>query len=179
MEYVEHCRSNDKMMIYELCSQFAEITLWTQPEMMDVRQNTIYGIGVMAKHLNQGAFKSLVGPAMKAVEHILANPTATSEEQQCVTENTYVTLARIALLHTQDAAHINQFLGALPLKGDEEAQEAHEFLFEQVLANNSVLMGACKDSTQQAVLRIQTAFQSNEGLLTEAGQELMNKVLAL
>ena len=29
MEYIEHCRNSDKMMIYELCSQFAEITLWT------------------------------------------------------------------------------------------------------------------------------------------------------
>ena len=148
MEYIEHCRNSDKMMIYELCSQFAEITLWTQPEMMDVRQNTIYGIGVMAKHLNQAAFKSLVGPAMKSVEHVLSNPTATSEEQLAVTENTYVTLARLSLLHTLEASHINQFLSALPLKGDDEAQEAHEFLFEQVLANNSVLMGPCKETMQ-------------------------------
>ena len=133
----------------------------------------------MAKHLNQGAFKSLVETAMKSVEHILSNPTAGSEEQQAVTENCYVTLARLSLLHTQDAAHINQFLSALPLKGEDEAQEAHEFLFEQVLANNSVLMGPCKEVMQQAVIRIQTAHKENENLLTETGAELMNKVLAL
>lgn len=79
MEFVEHCASTDVMMIYELCTQFCEITMWSKPTMIDVRQNVAYGIGSMAKHLNQAAFKSLVDGSMKAIDHVLANPDATSE----------------------------------------------------------------------------------------------------
>jgi len=179
MEFIEHCNSNDQMMIYELCTQYADLTMWSKPEMMDVRQNTVYGIGVMSKHLSVNAFKSLLANSMKAVEHVLSNPEAGSEEQRCVTENAYVTLARLALVHSKDAAHVNKFLAALPLQGDEEAQEAHQFLFEQVLSGNSVLLGACKESMLKAVMAIKTAHSSNDGILTEEGVELMNKVLAM
>jgi hypothetical protein len=122
--------------------------------MTDVRQNTVYGIGVMAKHLNEGAFKSLLPNSMKAVEHILSHSEAMSTEHICVTENAYCTLAKLSLLHTHEAAHVNKFLEALPLTGEEEAQEAHQFLFEQVLQNNAVLMGECKANMQSAVLKI-------------------------
>jgi len=52
MEVVEHCAGSDMMMIIELTTQFTEITQWCKAEMVDVRQNLAYGIGVMAKHLN-------------------------------------------------------------------------------------------------------------------------------
>ena len=94
---------------------------------------------------------------MQALEHILSNPDALSEEQQPVTENAYVSLAILSLKHTQDAAHVNKFLEALPLKGEEEAQEAHKYLFEQVLSNNAVLMGPCKENMQKAVMKIKEA----------------------
>jgi len=157
MEFVEHCANTDVMMIYELCTQFCEITLWSKPEMADVRQNTIYGIGVMAKHLTQASFKSLVPGSMKALEHILSASEAQSEQNLAVYENAIVSLGLLSLKHTEDAAHVTQFLGALPLKGEEEAQEAHKFLFEQVLSNNAILMGACKDTMLKAVLAIKEA----------------------
>lgn len=53
MEFVENCASSDLMMVYELTTQFCEITQWCKPDMIDVRQNLAYGIGVMAKHINQ------------------------------------------------------------------------------------------------------------------------------
>lgn len=52
MEFIENCNNTDVMMIYELCAQYIEITMWSKPDMTDVRQNTIYGIGAMCKHLN-------------------------------------------------------------------------------------------------------------------------------
>jgi hypothetical protein len=52
MEFITHCASSDLMMIYELTSQFTEITMWCKVDMIDVRQNLAYGIGVMAKHIN-------------------------------------------------------------------------------------------------------------------------------
>ena len=60
MQYIENCNSTDFMFIVELCQKFSEITMWTKPEMADVRQNTVYGIGVFAKHMNPQTFKSLV-----------------------------------------------------------------------------------------------------------------------
>ena len=96
-----------------------------------------------------------------------------------MTENAYVTLARIALVHSLNANHANRFLSALPLKGEEEAQEAHQFLFEQVLAGNSLLLGACKANMLKAVLAIKAAYGPDNQILTESGVELMNRVLSM
>ena len=52
---------------------------------------------------------------------------------------------------------MNKFLEALPLQGEEEAQEAHKFLFEEVLQNNAVLMGECKPNMLKAVMAIKEA----------------------
>lgn len=157
MEYVEHCAKGDAMMVYELCTQYAEIAMWSKPDMVDVRQNAVYGIGCMAKHLNQAAFKSLIDVSMKAVEHVLSDVGPAPERHLPAAENAYVTLARLALLHTHDATQVTRFLEAMPLKGDEEAQEAHQFLFEQVLQNHPVLMGACKPAMLKAVIAIKEA----------------------
>jgi hypothetical protein len=56
MEFVEHCNSTDSLMVYGLCAQFVEIAMWAKPEMSDVRQNTVYGIGAMCQHLTTAAF---------------------------------------------------------------------------------------------------------------------------
>jgi len=60
MEYVEHCNSTDALMVYGLCAQFVEIAMWAKPDLSDVRQNTVYGIGAFCQHLNTAAFQSLV-----------------------------------------------------------------------------------------------------------------------
>ena len=73
MEYIEHCNSTDTMMIYELCSQYAEITLWSKPEMADVRQNTIYGLGLLSKYMTPQAFKSMLPNTLKSIDLILSN----------------------------------------------------------------------------------------------------------
>jgi hypothetical protein len=100
MEYIEHCCNTDVMMIYELCAQYIEITMWSQPDQTDVRQNTVYGIGAMSKHMNQAAFKSMVPKSLEAVEHVLSDPEAMSEQNLVVTENAYCTLGKLCLLHT-------------------------------------------------------------------------------
>jgi hypothetical protein len=179
MEFICKCDQSDAMLIYDLCNQYCDITQWSQVDMCDVRQNTIYGIGEFAKFLNPNAFKSLLPTVMKSIDLVLSNPAAMSSEHIAVTENAYVTLGKIALLHSKDVSQVNRFLTALPLSGDEEAQEAHQFLFEQVIASNQVLLGPCKDQMLKSVLAIQTAFAKNTDLLTEEGQALMAKVLAL
>jgi len=177
MEYVEHCNSTDALMIYGLCAQFIEVVMWAKPEMTDVRQNAVYGIGAMCQHLTTAAFQSLVATAVSAVETVLSGPEAKGA-QLLVTENALITLGKVALLHTQDAAQADKFLGSLPLKNAEEAQEAHGFLFTQVLAGNSLLSGACKPAVIKAVTEIRAAYSQNEELLAEEGVEQMNQVVA-
>lgn len=82
-----------------------------------------------------------------------------------------ITLGKLALLHTQDVAQADRFLSSLPLSCAEEAQEAHELLFAQVLAGNALLSGACKPAVVKAVTAIRAAHAQNEELLTEEGVE--------
>ena len=95
-----------------------------------------------------------------------------------MSENAVCTLGKLALLHTQDAGQGDKFLSMLPLSSAEEAQEAHEFLFSQILASNALLSGACKPAAMKAVAAIRDAHAQNEDLLTEEGVEQMNKVIA-
>jgi len=145
--------------------------------MPDVRQNTIYGIGEFAKFMNFNTIKTLLPKCIESVDLILSNPEALSDENVAVTENAFITLGKIALIHSKDAAQASRFLMAMPLKGEEEAQEAHQFLFEQVLAGNQVLMGDCKDTMLKSVLAIKEAYEADKSILTDEGLELMNKVL--
>ena len=150
--------------------------MWTKPDMADIRQNTIYGIAVFAKHMNPQMFKSLVPNCIKAIELCLFNPEAQSEDHIAVTENAIVTLGYVSFLHSQDASHVTKFVSALPLKGDEEAQEAHLFLFKQILAKNFC---NSQDSMTKAVLAIKEAHASNPDLLTDEGVNSMNQVLQM
>tara|TARA_B110000285_G_C15038753_1_gene570703 strand:- start:135 stop:434 length:300 start_codon:yes stop_codon:yes gene_type:complete len=93
-----------------------------------------------------------------------------------VTENALITLGKLALLHTQDVAQADRFVTSLPLTSAAEAQEAHEFLFTQVMAGNALLSGACKPVVVKAVAAIRDAHTQDGELLTEEGVELMNKV---
>lgn len=85
-----------------------------------------------------------------------------------------IALGTLALLHTKDAAQVNKFLEALPLKGEGEAQVAHELLIDQVLAGNQALTS--NGQTQPALNRIREAVAGNEDLLTEEGREKLQRV---
>jgi hypothetical protein len=89
--------------------------------MIQVLQNAVYGIGSMAKVLNQDAFKSLLPKSMEAIDHVISLPDTDDEEYLVVKENAYITLGVLAFFQTQEAAHIKKFLELLPLSGEEEA----------------------------------------------------------
>lgn len=130
MQYVNQVNNEDVLTIVQLCQQYVEITLWTKPDMADIRQNTIYGISVFAKNLNTNGFQSLLPSVMNAIETCLSNPDALSQENLGVTENALVCLGYVSLLHSKDASHVTKFVESLPLKGEDEAKEAHGFLFD-------------------------------------------------
>ena len=93
-------------------------------------------MGLLSKFMDSATFNSLLPKVMKAIEHVLSDPDAKQEDRLPVTENAIISLGFIALVHTKDAVQINKFLDRLPLEGDDEAQEAHEYLAEQVLVGN-------------------------------------------
>jgi len=91
------------MMLYELCDQFADIALFLATDACDARQNSIYGVGLLSKFMDTGTFQSLLPKALKAIDHVLSDPEANTEERLPVTENAFITSGFIGLLHTKDA----------------------------------------------------------------------------
>lgn len=176
MQFVNQVNNEDPLQIMQLCQQFVEILLWSKPEMADVRQNAIYGIAVFAKNLNQNAFTSLLPNVMKAIETCLTNPEALSDENLAVTENAVVCLGYVSLLHSKDPAHVTKFCSALPLKGEDEAKEAHGFLLKQVVGGNFC---NSQDAMKQAVKSIATAVQTDATLLDETDAALLTQALSL
>ena len=166
------------MVLYELCARLAEICNWTtgESDMQGIRQNTAYGIGVVARALAPAQFKTLLPDSQRALELVLSHPDANGEEAQAATENAWITVGVLALLHTQDEAQVTKFLAALPLKGEEEAQEAHELLLDQVLAGNAAL--TANGQTQAALQRIREAVAANGDLLTDAGKAKLESIPA-
>jgi hypothetical protein len=90
----------------------------------------------MAKVINKDAFKSLLPGSMEAIDHVISMKIEEEEyfDFLVVKENAYITLGVIAFYQTQDAAHVKKFVELLPLEGEDEAQEAHELLLDQLLA---------------------------------------------
>jgi hypothetical protein len=176
LQYVNNVNNEDTVTIMQLFQQFIEITLWTKPEMADVRQNAIYGIGVFAKNLNQTAFQTLLPNAMKTIEFILTTPDAYSEENLAVTENAIITLGFVSLYHSKDVAHVTKFLESMPLKGEDEAKEAHSLLFNQMIAGNFC---GLQDQMKNTVLAIKVAYEQNNELIEESDVALMNQAAQL
>lgn len=173
IQFVSECKKgSNKMMLYELCNQFADIALFLAPDACDARQNSIYGVGLLSKFLDTATLSSLLPKVMKAIEHILSDPEGKSEERLPVTENALITLGFISLLHTKDSVQINKFLDQLPLQGDDEAQEAHEFLAEQILVGNTALFTAdCLSKVKQTLEKIDAA-KTEDNLNEEATKKL-------
>ena len=176
ISYISECKKgSDPMMVYEICATFIEIAMTVSADTTDVRQNAIYGIGVCAKFLAADTFSSLAAKSIKAIEHVLSDPEAQTEAKLPVTENAFITLGFVSMLQTKDAGQITKFLSALPLTNDEEAKEAHEFLFDQVLANNDALMAQVAN-VKGAVEKIVAA--RTEDNLSEAGAAKCEQVVA-
>ena len=132
----------------------------------------------MSKHLGQDAFKTMLPKAMAAVERVTAFPQAKDDEHIVATENAYITLGMLAVFQTKDAAHLEKFLGLLPLSGEEEAQEANNFLLDQLLAKNEVFSGV-QGAVKEALNRINTKYQEDDSILTEEGKEKLDQVISM
>ena len=60
IQFVTECKkSSDKMLLYELCNQFADIALFLPADACDARQNAIYGVGLLSKFMDASTFSSL------------------------------------------------------------------------------------------------------------------------
>lgn len=101
--FVEKCTQHKNVIMnIELCDQFHEIALWAKDEDIEVKQNAVYGIGVMAKFTSQDAFKSLVPKAESAIKHLMSNKDQ-DEDYQVVVDNSLIALGFLAVYQTQSA----------------------------------------------------------------------------
>ena len=132
----------------------------------------------MSKHLGQDAFKTMLLKAMAAVERVTSFPQAKDDEHIVATENAYITLGMLAVFQTKDAAHLEKFRGLLPLSGEEEAQEANNFLLDQLLAKNEVFSGV-QGAVKESLNRINTKYQEDDSILTEESKEKLDQVISM
>lgn len=170
IQFVENCGVTDSMELYQLCNQFADIALWTEPDMPVVRQNAACGIALMARVLPPACFKSLVPNCLSALEKILAKPDTEGEDELAAVENAMTALGVLALKQTKDEGQLNRFLAALPLKGEAEAQEAHDLF----LAHYDEIKN--KPEAQAALNNIKAAVAANADLVTDEGRAKLQSV---
>ena len=182
INFVKECEIKDQMMVYQVCCQFIQICKWTSADNedhLDVRQNCAYGIGSLSNGMTQETFKTLIPSAMEALEHIVGHDQATNAEEGhlVVSENAYISLGHIALKQTQDPAHVQKFLSLLPLTSEEEAQEAHLLVAEEVVKGNQALLQD-PASAKKALQAIKQKYTEDEGTLTEEGLAMVDQALS-
>ena len=165
------------MSLYEVCARFLDMAKWAseQEEYFDAKQNAVYGLAVVAKALPAAQFASLLPKCLEVVElYLTQNQT---EEALPVFENTIITLGTLAVMQSKDEAQVTKFMQSLPLKGEEEAREAHDLLLQGVVNGEACLVSNA--NLKETVQRIHAAAEANHELLSEDGKANLAKVLAM
>ena len=121
----------------------------------DVRQASVYGVGVMAQRLGQH-FTPHVPNALRALAGVISAPDARSEENASATENAISALGK--LLEFQNGAVEDKagayavWLEQLPLREDVvEAREAHAQLVRMLEAGDPNVLGANRERLPHVV----------------------------
>ena len=121
----------------------------------DVRQASVYGVGVMAAAVG-AAFAPHVPGALAALARVIQAPDARSEENLNATENAVSALGKLcesqrgAIPGAQDV--VPRWLGCLPLREDTvEARVVHAQLVRMLEAGDPHLLGANNEHLGQVV----------------------------
>jgi hypothetical protein len=102
IQFVEKCkRDSDPMMNYELTTQFTDIATKAPQDLIEVRQNAVYGIGVMAKFTARPAFASILPSAKTALLQTIASCDQSDEAQKVVIENAQIALGFLSVYQSQ------------------------------------------------------------------------------
>jgi hypothetical protein len=153
----------------------------------DVRQASVYGVGVMAQRLGQH-FTPHVPNALRALAGVISAPDARSEEFASATENAISALGK--LLEFQNGAVADPagayavWLEQLPLTEDVvEAREAHAQLVRMLEAGDPNVLGGNRERLPHVVrvfaTTMPTATRSEKlRLCTEETAGKMRAVLA-
>ena len=153
----------------------------------DVRQASVYGVGVMAAAVGQ-AFAPHVPGALAALARVIQAPDARSDENLNATENAISALGK--LCESQRAAIpqaeqvVPQWLSCLPLREDTvEARVVHAQLVRMLEAGDPHLLGANNEHLGKVVkvfaVAMPTAALSEKlQLCTVETREKMKSILA-
>ena len=171
IQYVTECKqSDDPLLVYELASLFIEIAMNSEADDTDVRQNCAYGLGVFSKFLAPQQFSSIQQKAFDAIEKLLSDPEAQEDGKLGVTENCHIAIGMIAFYQTKNPNHAGAFIAKLPFKGDEEAKEGHELLFDQILAGNAAMQGL--EAAVTAVIEKIAAAKTEDNMTEEIAAKM-------
>ena len=158
------------------------------PGSNDILHSAVYGLGVISKKMDKGAFKQIRGEILQTISEIVTAKDAFSEDKASITENAIGALGKIALYQSEKNDKISEeillkFLQFLPLKNDfEEAQAVHKMLLEETLRKNESLAFASQDAQNaliQAISNITKTDSNNpeSEILDEEGRKLAGQVL--
>ena len=155
---------------------------------LDIVQSAVFGIGVIAKRMDQHSFSQYKNECLQIIASIITAPDAYSEEKAVCTDNAVGALGKIALYQSQTNDKVSEevllkFLQLLPLKNDsEEAQAVHKMLLTEII-NKNAFLASCSQEVQgvliNAITNIKTQDINNPELeiLDDQGKQLINSIL--
>lgn len=132
-DFIEYSYHTDGNMISELNNKFYEI--FANTESIDVKQTLSYGFGVFAMHIPINLYSGCIGNTFKALNSMISESDAFSEDKVVATENAIGALGKLVYFQRENNvindAVVNAFLDKLPLTHEEEeAQKSHKLFFE-------------------------------------------------
>jgi hypothetical protein len=125
---------------------------------LDILQSSVYGIGAVAKRMDQRTFSDFKFECLTLLSNIITASDAFSEDKCICTDNTIGALGKIAIYQgvandSTSAQVLNKFLELLPLKNDsDEAQAIHKLFLEEIVTKNAYLV-SCSQEQQNAMLQ--------------------------
>uniref|UniRef100_A0A7S0LEM7 TOG domain-containing protein n=1 Tax=Coccolithus braarudii TaxID=221442 RepID=A0A7S0LEM7_9EUKA len=150
-DVIEHCSASGGSDQY-IPELYKALVAYSVDPGAEVRQAAVYGIGLLAQHVNNSLFTpQMQEAAAQAMITVCSAPDAFEEENASATDNAVSALGKICKRSEAIAAvALPRWLSFLPLTSDKaEACAVHTLLVEMVEASNVQLLGAAHEQLPQ------------------------------
>uniref|UniRef100_A0A7S0J6U6 TOG domain-containing protein n=1 Tax=Calcidiscus leptoporus TaxID=127549 RepID=A0A7S0J6U6_9EUKA len=152
-DVIEHCSAAGVSDKY-IPSLYTALLQYSVDPSTEVRQAAVYGIGLLAQHVNDGVFTlQMQEQAAQTMLTVSSAADAFEEEKASATDNAVSALGKICRRSEPIAAvAMPRWLNMLPLKADKaEACAVHKLLVELVEASHAQLLGAQHERLPQVL----------------------------
>lgn len=143
---------------------------------IDIQQNIAYILGVVAQRATSEQFTPMKEMVSSQLIQLINHPEAKSDDRIIATETFIGALGRVVLFQpgTVDVqTAVALYLGNMPLVSEvEEAQTAHNLLFDAVISKNPVI-GQMKTEVEGVFKRMKQLIETSD---EEKGNELRDEI---